>query len=73
MKKTTTKQKQLRPPSAAGGRNFLWKLRCRRAAMGQDEMKKKNEKQNPEKKIEHFFILHAKNPVFFPPYSEKRK
>jgi len=36
-------------------------------------MKKKNEKQNPEKKIEHFFILHAKNPVFFPPYSEKRK
>jgi len=29
--------------------------------------------KNPEKKIEHFSILHAKNPVFFPPYSEKRK
>jgi len=40
--------------------------------MGQkDEKMRKN--KNPEKKIEHFSILHAKNPVFFPPYSEKRK
>jgi len=26
---------------------------------------KKMRNKNPEKKIEHFFILHAKNPVFF--------
>jgi hypothetical protein len=51
----------------------VWKIfECHRAAMGQkDEKMRKN--KNPEKKIEHFSILHAKNPVFFPPYSEKNK
>ena len=38
-----------------------------------DRKMKKMRNKNPEKKIEHFFILHAKNPVFFPPYSEKEK
>jgi len=38
-----------------------------------DRKMKKMRNKNPEKKIEHFFILHAKNPVFFPPYSEKKK
>lgn len=38
-----------------------------------DRKMKKMRNKNPEKKIEHFFILHAKNPVFSPPYSEKRK
>jgi len=38
-----------------------------------DRKMKKMRNKNPEKKIEHFFILHAKNPVFFPLYSEKRK
>jgi hypothetical protein len=30
-----------------------------------DRKMKKMRNKNPEKKIEHFFILHAKNPVFF--------
>ena len=38
-----------------------------------DRKMKKMRNKNPEKKIEHFFILHAKNPVFFPPYSEKKR
>jgi len=76
MKKTATKQLSAFPMqwqflnprmenvASLGMENFpmLW-----------DRKMKKMRNKNPEKKIEHFFILHAKNPVFFPPYSEKKK